>query len=175
MFIKRLMAVLFLAISLTSVAFAKNYLTIEQAQQLMFPGMTFAKSPVVLTAAQQSKMTELSSVRFPFDGQNVWKVSDGGWFVLDQVVGKHEFITYAVGINADGTVKQVDVLEYNESYGYEVKERSWMNQFVGKTAAMPIKLNQDIKNISGATLSSKHLADGVKRVMVMYELALKPH
>ena len=152
---------------------AKEYLSVEQAQQLMFSGHSMTRAPVNLSAEQQSKMTDASSVKFPFDGKNVWKVADGGWFVVDQVVGKHEFITYAVGINADGTVKQVDVLEYNESYGYEVKERSWMNQFIGKTAAMPIKLNQDIKNISGATLSCKHLSDGVKRVMVMYELALK--
>jgi hypothetical protein len=37
-----------------------------------------------------------------------------------------------------------------------------------------LKLKKDIQNISGATLSCKHLTDGVKRVMVMYELALKP-
>ena len=166
-----LILMLLLAISIQ--AEAKEYLTVEQAQQLIFSGRAMTRTPVSLSSEQQSKMTDASSVKFPFDGKNVWKVAEGGWFIVDQVVGKHEFITYAIGINADGTVKQVDVLEYNESYGYEVKERSWMNQFAGKTAAMPIKLNQDIKNISGATLSCKHLSDGVKRVMVMYELALK--
>jgi Na+-translocating ferredoxin:NAD+ oxidoreductase RnfG subunit len=165
--------ILILMLGLALQAEAKEYLTVEQAQQLMFSGRAMTRAPQTLSSEQQSKMTDASSVKFPFDGKNVWKVADGGWFVVDQVVGKHEFITYAVGINADGTVKQVDVLEYNESYGYEVRERSWMNQFVGKTASMPIKLNQDIKNISGATLSSKHLSDGVKRVMVMYELVLK--
>jgi len=43
---------------------------------------------------------------------------------------------------------------------------------VGKTAASTLKLGEDIKNISGATLSCKHLTDGVKRVMVMYRLVL---
>ena len=154
---------------------AKTYLTIEQAQKQMFPSQLLSKASVNLTPQQQTKLTEASSVRLAFDGTNVWKVADGSWFVVDQVVGKHEFITYAVAINADGTVKMVEVLEYNESYGSEIKERSWMQQFVGKTAASPIKLNQDIANISGATLSSKHLADGVKRVMVMYDLVLKVH
>ena len=168
---KTLILILLLAISIQ--AEAKEYLTVEQAQQLIFSGRAMTITPVSLSSEQQSKMTDASSVKFPFDGKNVWKVAEGGWFIVDQVVGKHEFITYAIGINADGTVKQVDVLEYNESYGYEVKERSWVNQFAGKTATMPIKLNQDIKNISSATLSCKHLSDGVKRVMVMYELALK--
>ena len=40
-------------------------------------------------------------------------------------------------------------------------------------AADPIKLNQDIQNIGGATLSCKHLTDGVKRVAVLYDIALK--
>jgi Na+-translocating ferredoxin:NAD+ oxidoreductase RnfG subunit len=64
-------------------------------------------------------------------------------------------------------------LDYVESYGYEVAEVQWRNQFIGKTAADPIKLNKDIQNIGGATLSCKHLTDGVKRVAVLYDLALK--
>jgi hypothetical protein len=49
----------------------------------------------------------------------------------------------------------------------------WRKQFNGKTAADPIKLNQDIQNIGGATLSCKHITDGVKRVAVLYDIALK--
>lgn len=154
---------------------AKIYLDAEQAQQLAFPSLALTKTPVFVTPEQQTKMTEASSVRLPFDGKNIWKAADGGWFIIDQVVGKHEFITYSVAINPNGTVKLVRVMQYNESYGYEVKEVSWLQQFIGKTAASPIKLNKDIDNISGATLSSKHLADGVKRVMVFYDLALKSH
>lgn len=58
-------------------------------------------------------------------------------------------------------------------YGYEVAEAQWRKQFIGKTATDPIKLNQDIQNIGGATLSCKHLTDGVKRVAVLYDIALK--
>jgi len=82
-------------------------------------------------------------------------------------------ITYAVGIAPNGSVKGIEILEYVESYGYEVADSQWRQQFIGKTANDPIKLNRDIQNISGATLSSKHLTDGVKRVLTLYELALK--
>lgn len=152
---------------------AKTYLDTDQAQKAAFPVTMLTKNSVTVTPEQQTKMTEASSVRLPFDGKNIWKAADGGWFIIDQVVGKHEFITYSVAINANGTVKMVEIMEYNESYGYQVKETSWLQQFVGKSAASPIKLNKDIDNISGATLSSKHIADGVKRVMTFYELALK--
>ena len=86
---------------------------------------------------------------------------------------RDRMITYAVAINANGSISGIEILEYVESYGYEVAEAQWRKQFIGKTANDPIKLNQDIQNIGGATLSCKHLTDGVKRVAVLYELALK--
>jgi uncharacterized protein with FMN-binding domain len=139
------------ALVITIPAKATVYLTTEQAQRAIFPGATF------------------TSVGRP----GVWRTSTGGYFVVDRVVGKHEYITYAVGINPNGTVKQIEILLYNESYGYEVREASWRAQFVGKSAASTLQLNADIKNISGATLSSKHITDGVKRVLTMYDTSLK--
>ena len=94
-------------------------------------------------------------------------------FIVDKVVGKHEYITVAIGINANGTVKQIEIMEYNESYGYEVRNAAWRAQFVGKSASSPLQLNVDIKNISGATLSSKHITDGVKRILQKYASSLK--
>lgn len=103
----------------------------------------------------------------------MWRVEDRGFFVIDQVVGKHELITYAVGLNPDGSIRQIEILEYRETYGSEVRNAAWRQQFVGKTAASPVKLNQDITNITGATLSSKHITDGVRRVLAVYDMALK--
>jgi len=131
------------AFVLTVPAEATVYFTTQQAQRAIFPGASFV-------ATSQA---------------GVWRTSAGGYFVVDRVIGKHEHIKYAVGINANGTVKQIEIMEYNESYGYEVRNASWRRQFVGKSAASPLQFNVDIKNISGATLSSKHITEGVKRVL----------
>ena len=82
-------------------------------------------------------------------------------------------VTYAVALSPSGSILGIEILEYVESYGYEVAEPEWRKQFIGKTINDPIKLNQDIQNISGATLSCKHITDGVKRVTVLYDLALR--
>lgn len=161
------------ALTAPAIAHAKIYVALEQAQNLIFPGKKLTQSPVLLTEAQRDKMRELSSVREPFKGERVWRTAQGEWFLVDEVVGKHEMVKYAIGINADGSIKQIEIMEYVESYGYEVGDASWRNQFVGKTAASTLKLNQDIKNIAGATLSARHLTDGIKRLMVMYDLVLK--
>lgn len=152
---------------------AKIYASVEQAQKILFPNKTLSKAPIIITDDLQEKMRVASSIRHPFQGERIWKTSDGSWLIIDEVVGKHEMITYAVAISSTGSILGIEILEYVESYGYEVAEAQWRKQFVGKTANDPIKLNQDIQNIGGATLSCKHLTDGVKRVAVLYELALK--
>lgn len=152
---------------------ATVYLSVEQAQQAIFPGARFTHIPLALTGAQRSQMQERSGVREPFKSDRVWRASTGGFFVIDEVVGKHEMIKYALGIAADGSVRQVEVMEYHETYGFEIRDAAWRRQFEGKTAASPLKLNQDIRNVSGATLSCKHVTDGVKRLLVLHELALK--
>jgi hypothetical protein len=154
-------------------AFAVQYLTIDQAQKAIFPGKSFTAAPVKLTGAQKKAIEQASGVRVLREEEQVWRVNGGGWFVVDEVVGKHEFITYAVGLNADGSVKQIEIMDYRETYGGQIRDERWRAQFVGKTGKSTLKLDADIKNISGATLSCRHVTDGVKRLLALYEVTLK--
>jgi Na+-translocating ferredoxin:NAD+ oxidoreductase RnfG subunit len=88
-----------------------------------------------------------------------------GRVIVDSVVGKFEQIDYAVSVDAAGKVLGVEILTYREGHGSEVRLPAWRNQFVGKTAADPVRIGSDISNISGATLSCTHLADGVHRLV----------
>lgn len=151
---------------------AAVFLSVEQAQSSMFPGASFSPVAVTLTDAQIGEIQKRSGQRVPSRQLKAWKASTGGWFIVDQVIGKHEYIPYAVGLDAVGGVKQVEILEYRESYGEQVRNPAWRAQFVGKRADAPLKLGADIRNISGATLSSKHVADGVKRILATHAVAL---
>lgn len=130
-------------------------------------------APVKLTPAQRKAIEQSSGVRVLKNDQQVWRVNGGGWFIVDEVVGKHEFITYAIGLNPNGSVKQIEVMDYRETYGGEIRNETWRAQFIGKTSQSQLKLDRDIKNISGATLSCRHITDGVKRLLAFYEVALK--
>jgi Na+-translocating ferredoxin:NAD+ oxidoreductase RnfG subunit len=109
--------------------------------------------------------------------QRVWKVAKAGqpagWFIVDEVLGKHEFITYALALDPSGTIKSIEVMEYRENYGSEIRRADWRQQFVGKKASARLKLDDAIKNISGATLSCRHLTEGVRRLLALHELILK--
>ena len=154
-------------------AYATTYLTVEQAQAAIFPGATLTKAFLTLTPEQKSAIEKKSGVNVLKKDVQLWKTGDGGYFIVDEVVGKHEFFTIAVGLKADGSVKQIEILDYRETYGYEVRNEAWRQQFVGKTSAARLKLTDDIKNIGGATLSCKHVTDAVKRLLVTYDTALK--
>jgi hypothetical protein len=133
-----------------SPAYAVQYLTIDAAQKLAFP----------------------SANRFVENGGLTWKAQAAdrllGLFVVDHVIGKHLYIDYAVALDPTGRVMRVEILQYRESYGGEVREPGWLAQFVGKTSSSSLKVGSDIRNISGATLSSLHVTEGVKRILATY-------
>ena len=159
-------------------SYAQQFYTVEQAQKAIFESAdSFKLHPVSLSSEQISKIKSSSSTGTPIPYKRIWQVLEVnklvGWFIVDEVYGKHEFITYAVGVNLDGTVRMIDIMDYRETYGYQVREAGWRGQFVGKSSSARFKLDKDIDNISGATLSCKHMADGVKRVLTLYDVALK--
>lgn len=151
---------------------ATVYLTVEQAQSVMFPHQRLTPAFRDLQPSEIEAIKKASGTA-PLSKQlQAWRAQDGGWFIVDRVIGKHEFIIYAVAITPQGAVRDVEILEYRETYGGEVRNANWRQQFVGKRFGAPLQLGKDIKNISGATLSSRHVTDGVRRLLATYQLLL---
>jgi Na+-translocating ferredoxin:NAD+ oxidoreductase RnfG subunit len=136
-------------ISASSSAYAVEYLTIPEAQKQAFPSASFS---------------EVQAGR-------IWRAESGGrlvgFFIFDRVIGKHLYIDYAVALDPAGRISSVEILQYRESYGGEIRSPSWLAQFAGKTSASALQTGNDIRNISGATLSSHHVTEGVKRIMAI--------
>lgn len=155
-------------------AFAVDYLAADEAMRLMFPeAERFEPAAVTLSDAQMQRL-EAAGVRARSARWTVQAARRGGstlgWVVVDDVIGKFERITYAVGLGSDGAVRQVEVLSYRESHGAEIRGAAWRAQFAGKRAGDPITLGRDIANISGATLSCRHVTEGVKRIAELVQL-----
>ena len=158
--------------------YATTYHTVESAQKACFPdGTGFSPADVKLNREQMKAVEKASGVRVRLETQRVWKAVRGGkpagWFIVDEVLGKHEFITWALALKSDGSVQSIEVMDYRETYGYEIRNADWRQQFLGKRNGAPLRLDDDIKNISGATLSCRHITDGVKRLLAFHDLVLK--
>ena len=149
-------------------ALAEVYFTLVQAQGQLFPGELLTPQAVALDAAQVKAIQQASGVKLRDRTPKVWRASGGGWFFLDQVLGKHEYITYALALDATGAVRSLEILEYREHWGSEVRNARWRAQFTGKVHGAPLALGQDITNLSGATLSCRHVTKGVKRLLATH-------
>lgn len=154
-------------------AHAKTYLTIAQAQQLIWGDAKLTPMPLELSQEQKKAIELASKVRVRNLKINAWKTADNGWFIIDQVIGKHENIDLAVGITAKGAVNGIEIITYRETYGFEIQNPKWRMQFHGKNHTTLLKLDKNIVNISGATLSCSHVTDGINRLMHMWNLVLK--
>lgn len=151
---------------------ATVYLSIAEAQRVLFPGAGLSPVAITLSPEQVSAIEDMSGVSVRNRRLRAWKASTGGWFIVDEVLGKHEYIPIAVALDRSGAVRGIEILEYRESYGDGVRDAGWRGQFTGKRPGAALSLGGDIRNISGATLSSRHITDGVKRLLATYAVVL---
>lgn len=163
------------AAALPTPAYAIDYLSTEQAATLMFPDADAFEARTVTLDAAQLQQLNAQGVR----GRSAnWAVQVAkragatlGFVVTDHVIGKVELIGYAVGIALDGSIRQVEILSYRESHGFEIRLPAWRRQFIGKGSASALRVGDDIANISGATLSCSHVTEGVRRIVAVVALA----
>jgi hypothetical protein len=159
------------AVTICQPAQAMVYMSVEQAQQLLFGEHALTPLPLILSAADIAMIERESGSRYYAGAVRAWR-ADNGFLFVDAVIGKHDLINYAVALTNEGRVRQVEILEYREAYGGEVRGEAWRKQFVGRSHGDPVQIGRDILNISGATLSCQHVTDGVRRLLALYAIAI---
>jgi Na+-translocating ferredoxin:NAD+ oxidoreductase RnfG subunit len=158
---------------------AKVYFTPEQAQKICFPKADRFEQKIIRFSAEQMKaIKKASGVEVQIPGIRYALAWQGkkliGVVVFDYVLGKSEAIDYCVALMPDGEVKQIEILQYRESHGYEIRRPGWRRQFEKKTSTSKLRLHDDIANITGATISCRNITTGIKRVLMTWHLVLHP-
>ena|SRR5438270_5585115 len=175
----RVLTIISVLALLLSTAVAETLLTQEQALKIVFPKSESVNSETrVLTPEQRQTLEENTGLRFPEADYPTFvattKGQTDGYAIILNEIGKHENITFIVGVSPKGKVMEVAIMEYRESRGDEVKEQRFLSQFRGKQSSDPIRVNQDIVNYTGATLSSYAIARGVRRALALTHLFYGP-
>ncbi len=152
---------------------AETFLTVDEAKRILWGDAAMTPVNVVLTRAQMKSIHKASRTRVRSSVLKIWKVTGKGWFILDWVIGKHENIDIAVGLTDEGRVTGIEVLVYRETYGHEIRNAKWRAQFHGRDHSEILKLDRQIKNISGATLSCRHITDGINRLTHTWDQVLR--
>jgi len=162
------------AIVVVAPSYAGHYATVDEAAKRAFPDATsFMESVFQLSADEVRAVVTTTGLPVkPVLWRSLIAMNGDkplGVLVLDSVIGKFELIDYAVGIGRDGKIRNVEILAYRESHGYEVRLPAWRKQFVGKDKSNRLRVSEDIASISGATMSATHITDGVRRIVAVVD------
>ncbi len=147
------------------------FLTGEQAQQLLFPKATFTEDFRILTDRQYRLIKEDAVAPITDRTVRMWKVSTGGWFFIDQVEGLDTTVTYALGLDDNGAVTGIEVIECLVDYA-KVRQHEWLAQFKGKKYGS-LQKKGEIENISGTTRSSVHITEGVRKLLTAFRILVQ--
>ena len=146
------------------------YLTEEQALALIFPECDeIVTDEFVMTPEEKSSLEKLLSRRLYEDGFRTYiGKRDGsiqGYAIITEEIGKFHPFTFVVGVDADGKITNIAILVYRESRGGEIAKKRFLYQFMGKSFKNPIRINKDIINVTGATMSVQCMCAGVRKVL----------
>jgi FMN-binding domain len=158
---------------------AADYLSVDAAQKAIFPQAdAFQEVLVPRTPEQMQALLARAGPQPPHGTLRIWSAMRGGVLMghvfVDEVIGRQNLITYALGIDTDGTLRDLEILAYRESHGGEIRNAAWRAQFTHRDALEQLRFRTDIKNISGATLSSEHVTQGVRWLLALWQSALRP-
>ncbi len=159
---------------------AEIFMTEEEGVKIMLPKSERVRKDVItLSQEKKSQVEERIGWKFPEQSFEVYVGETGaqidGYVLVQNTIGKHKPMTYMVGVDSRGHVSDVELLVFRESRGSEIRRKRFNAQYEGKTVLDPVRINKDIINISGATMSVRSMSAGVKRVLVLVdEFYLKP-
>ncbi|MEE2858529.1 MAG: FMN-binding protein [Candidatus Neomarinimicrobiota bacterium] len=102
-----------------------------------------------------------------------WKISKNdttiAYAFLDNVKGKSMPITFMVIMNADGSIKNSNIVKYREAYGGEISNERWLNQFNEKNHNSKYEVGKEIDAITGATISVNSISKGIRKIAILYD------
>ena len=159
---------------------AEVYLQEEEGVKIMFPKSERVRKELIpLNPEKKSLIQERIGWKFPEESFEVYIGESGtqidGYAVVQNTIGKHKHMTYMVGVDNRGFVSDIELLVFRESRGSEVRQKRFNAQYEGKSVLDPVRINKDIINISGATMSVRSMSAGIKRALVLIdEFYLKP-
>jgi Na+-translocating ferredoxin:NAD+ oxidoreductase RnfG subunit len=92
-----------------------------------------------------------------------------GYGIVDDVRGKAQPITYITLMSSEGVIADIEVLIYREPYGGEIGYETFRKQFRGRRATSKLRVGDDIQNMAGATISSKAITQGARKIVTLFD------
>ncbi len=161
----------------SSLTNAETLLSINEGLKNAFPNATdFKRNAVTLSEAQRQDIEKKADISFethPLENVVLFTalMDDKilGYAFEDTVNGKWGPIHYLLILDPEGKIMNVHVLDFKEKRGRPAAKKSFTNQFIGKNITNPLRLRRDINGVTGATITSTSLTDGIRKLLYLFE------
>ncbi|KPV40739.1 hypothetical protein AN478_05445 [Thiohalorhabdus denitrificans] len=148
----------------------------EEALAAGLPGAAeVEKETLYLSEEERAEIQERADAKLESRLFTVYKGLDGdtvtGYAFIDTRTIRTKPATFMVVLSPEGKVRQARVLAWEEPPEYKPGER-WLAQFEGHGLEPHTRLGGEIQSMSGASLTSRTLTDGVRRALAVHTVKL---
>lgn len=174
---RKIPSLLFLALSLWAAAAAATvYYSKEEAFELAFGvGAEVEPLALFLTDEQAERIEKAASVKLDSKLYTLHQGKRGGQILGYAAIESHNVRTQPetvmIVLSPTGELVRVEMLAFHEPPEYQPPAR-WFERLYQKPLA-ELRLGQGVDGIAGATLSSHASLDGIRKVLAVYQIALK--
>ena len=170
---RRFFATLCVLAAAAAPAWAKVFLTQDEALKLAFPGAAVERRAVFLTDAEVVEAAALSGGPRPSALAVAYVATvDGrlaGTAYFDTHVVRTQPETLMVVVSPAGTIARVEVLSFSEPEDY-LPRGHWYAQFPGKALNGDLAVKRGIRPVSGATLTARAATEAARRVLALHRV-----
>jgi len=174
---KKFLYIITIIAFLTTHSSAELFMTRDQALETAFPGSeSVEKIDIFLNENQTSEIEKISRAKLESKIYIFYKFSNGddtlGYAVLNTHLlrTKSETVMYVIG--NDGRLINAEILAFFEPSEYMQSEK-WLMLFENEILDDELRIDRGIPNITGATLTTHAFTKSVRKVLAIFEVAIK--
>ena len=152
-------------------------MTQPQALAMAFPGERVERRVFALTDSQLAATRTLARVKTTsrlLTAYLAWRgdTLSGTAFFDSRTVRTMPAVIMVV-VAPDSTARRVDLLAFDEPPDYRPMPR-WLDQFGNRPLNDQLWPGRDIRTLSGATLTTRSITDGVRLALALYRTVVAP-
>ena len=172
-----ILAIVFIAVGLwCSWAQAKVYETQDQALHNAFPEQQVGRKTLFLTQEQADRIEKLARAKVDSHIVTYYVARDSsgvtGIAFFDRQTVRTLPITYSVVVKPSGKIDRVEILSFDEPDDYFPPLR-WLRLYRNRALNNDLNIGRAIPHITGASLTSQAVNDGVRRALATFEICVK--
>jgi hypothetical protein len=156
---------------------AQVFMTQTEALAQAFPGARIERRSLVLSEAQRATVQARARVHVESRLAAAYVAWRGdtlaGTAFFDSRIVRTMPAVFMIAVAPDGGVSRVDVLSFHEPPDYR-PTAPWLAQFGHRRLGDGLWPNRDIRSLSGASLTTRAVTEGVRIALALYAELVAP-